>query len=239
MIKVYKTDDVGHKAADILIGCIESALENRRPITFGIGSSVPGVYEHLKYYSPWMDVEFFMVDEVLKPITHPKSRFKLAKDCFLDFLVKEGSLPKENVHPYEYSESSPNVPLKLYNDAFKNLGGFFDVVIASAGEDGQIAGLFPRHHSVNDPSRFFFLIDDAPYPPKERMTASKNILKKTKCAVLLFKGPTKKAVLDKFLSCNDPADCPAVILKNAKELFIVTDQDLPENIDRKVTVVNN
>jgi len=172
-----------------------------------------------------------MIDERLVPIDDPHSNFNLAKQCFLDELLKKKSIQESQLHPYIHNRDYPNISLKQYADDLVRQGGFFDLAIVSVGEDGHVGALYPKHQSISDPARYFISMPDSPKPPKYRMSASLTLLKRCKRVILLFKGESKKEAFETFLLSHEPRDCPAALFKRVKDLTIITDLDIPSGTD--------
>ena len=156
----------------ILKRFIKKLLKRQQKVIIAIpgGTSVKIIFKLLKQEKlPWKQLHFFMVDERLVPITHKDSNFKLAKPY----------LSKANLHPFNHKK-----PIKDYKKELHDLGGNFDIVLLSAGEDGHIASLYPHHPTIRDGNEFFILTDSSPKPPKNRMSASKNLITRTKISIL-------------------------------------------------------
>ena len=156
----------------ILKRFIKKLLKKQKKVIIGIpgGRSVKSIFKLLKTSDlQWNKIHFFMVDERLVPLTHKDSNYKLAKP----FL--------KNIHPFNYKK-----PLDSYSKELKEQGGRFDIVLLSAGEDGHIASLFPHHPTIMNGSEFFISTDSSPKPPKNRMSASKNLLIRSKISIILF-----------------------------------------------------
>jgi 6-phosphogluconolactonase len=218
---------LGLKAATIIKESITRILEKKSYVVVAIpgGRSIPLVFGNLKKMDiPWINIHIFMVDERLVPIEDPESNFKLANDVFIKEMIEKKGLPKENVHPFIFKPDQKNKGIDEYKTELENYGGKFDIVFLSSGEDGHVAGLYPNHHSIKDDSDYFLIMDDSPKPPKDRMTASRKLISSADSVVLIFKGEAKKEAFDLLKeSENHPEKCPARIIYEIKNSFIVTD----------------
>jgi len=217
-------------AAEILAESIEDVLNQKDFAVVGVvgGSSVAGVFESLKNERvDWPSVHVFMADERLVPIEDGESNYEVLKECLVDELVDLGEIPAENVHPLNYDETQGDNAQTSYAQELKRYGGAFDIVLLSAGEDGHVAGLFPNHHSIADESDYFITFDDSPKPPPQRVSASRKLLLRSKTALLLFVGESKREALTKFTSSNvDVNACPAKLVYSIRDSYALTDLEL-------------
>ena len=96
-IIVDERKNLEEKAADIISESINKIAKDQEEVVLAIpgGRSVSGIFNQLKEKNiPWKKVHIFMVDERLVPIDHKESNFKLAKESFIEELIKKGLLPK-------------------------------------------------------------------------------------------------------------------------------------------------
>ncbi|MBU0536780.1 MAG: 6-phosphogluconolactonase [Nanoarchaeota archaeon] len=214
-------------AAAIIQGAITDILENKDHVVLAVpgGRSVPNVFRLLKEKDiPWEKVHIFMVDERLVPVDDKESNYRLAKEEFIDYLIKKKKLPKENAHPFILDNSSPDKGIEAYAQELDSLGGMYDVVLLSAGEDGHVGALYPNHHSVEDQSEKFIVMNDSPKPPPDRMTMSRKLLLKAKTALVLFVGESKREALQKFLDEKVSfKQCPAKMIQDITDSYAMTD----------------
>jgi 6-phosphogluconolactonase len=213
-----KRPDLEKKAAKIIKDSISSIFKENEKVVLAIpaGRSVSGIFQLLKKENiPWQNVHVFMVDERMVPLDDKDSNFKLAKETFLD----EIDIPKENVHPFLVEKG-----IKAYEGDLKVQGGAYDIVLLSAGEDGHVGALYPDHHSVQSESKYYLVMNDSPKPPPNRMTLSKNLLLRSKVALIMFLGEGKREALNKFLGKNiDYKSCPAKLVQSIKKSYLLTD----------------
>jgi 6-phosphogluconolactonase len=214
---------------DFAASLIEKTIKalNKRFITLAIpgGRSVVGIFQKLKNKSiDWNKVHIFMVDERLVPIDDQRSNFRLAKESFLGSLVETKKLPEENVHPFILDNEKKDLGVSDYGEELKKLGGKFDIVLLSSGEDGHIGALFPDHLSIKNNSDFFLQMKDSPKPPSERMTMSRKLLLKSETILLLFYGESKKNAFRNFRDRSIlPENCPSKYVVQIKDHYIISD----------------
>ena len=214
---------------DKLVRELHILLEKKDRVVFGIcgGRSVGEIFDLLDLCSlfrkdiriPWEKIHIFMVDERLVSITDPESNFALAKEHFVDDLVARKLLPKKNVHPFRYDKKSKDAGTSAYTKELKKVGGTFDIILLSIGEDGHCAGLYPNH-TVKNKARGFFAFHDSPKPPADRMTASRTLLLKSQVGFLVAFGRGKKAAFRKFQSAATINQCPAKLVKKLPRAYV-------------------
>ena len=118
-----------------------------------------------------------------------------------------------------------------YEQELKSLGGIFDIVLLSSGEDGHVAALYPDHHSINDDSDFFIELHDSPKLPKDRMSSSRKLILKAKTILVLFFGSVKLGAYKKFLDDNlDFSQCPAKLVQNIRDSYLLTDVETEQEV---------
>lgn len=74
---------------------------------------------------------------------------------------------KYYIHQFVTDIQSKDFGIQNYEEKLKKYGRAFDIVLLSSGEDGHIAALFPRHHSVRSDADFFLKMHHLPNPPSK------------------------------------------------------------------------
>jgi 6-phosphogluconolactonase len=224
MIIQGSREQLAEKTAYVLYKAIEGILKKKEYAVVGIpgGRSVGSVLELLSGFSvPWKRIQMFMLDERLVPIDHPESNYKLVRQHM------GPSVPDDMIHPFIFNSDAPEQSVKAYDEELQRFGGYFDVVLASSGEDGHIASLFPNHHSVERPKSDYFLMDDSPKPPSGRMSASFELIRQAECGIILFIGSEKKNALRNFFNIHlSLMECPAKIMTKLPQYYVLTDQEV-------------
>lgn len=212
------------RAAQIIAEQIAELLEDQPHVVLGVpgGRSVSGVFAKLAQEDvDWEKVHVFMVDERLVPVDDAESNFLLVKERLADVL------PEENVHPFVFDPKVPDKGTKSYQEDLEELGGAFDIVLVSSGEDGHIAGLYPQHHSVSEPDEFFITMDDSPKPPSNRMSSSRALIEEATVGIVLFFGEGKRGALQRFTDEEVLVrQCPAKMIASLPQFFVLTDQEV-------------
>jgi 6-phosphogluconolactonase len=203
---------------------IEKLLKEQPHVVIAVpgGRSVVPVFEELATFDiEWNRVHFFMADERFVPVKDVQSNNRLLLDQFGE------SLPDGSRHPFVFDEVNPHDSVKRYSQELDNLGGRFDIVLVSSGEDGHIASLFPGDVGVHPKGDNFIIIDDAPKPPSRRMSASIELLKSATVGILLIIGEGKQQVLDHFFDeSKGVKSCPAKVIADLPYYFVLTDRSV-------------
>jgi len=215
------------KGANLITEKIRQLLKTQDKVVIAIpgGRSVNGIFMLLKHQRiNWEKVHIFMVDERLVALDSPQSNFRQAWDTFVEYLVKQFKLPRENMHPYIYFKVNDQEGATAYKEELKEIADCFDIVLLSSGESGEIASLFPNHGSIRNTSEFFFTMTNSKRFPRERMTSSRDLISRSKMAILLFFGESKRNAYQNFLNPNGSIKkCPARIVRNIEESYAITD----------------
>lgn len=211
------------KAAWILAENIQYLLTSQRHVVLALpgGRSVGGIFRHLARENvDWEKVHIFMVDERLVDRGHPDSNFTVVEQNLREII----SLP--SVHPFVFNPEKNDAGTEAYQQELAELGGRFDIVLVSCGEDGHIASLFPGDHDPDHDQDDFLLVRNAPKPPAARMTASARLLLRSQIGIGLLFGKEKSEALRRlFDETLTVRECPAKIIPLLPQHYILTDQE--------------
>lgn len=214
-------------ASEVLANCIRKLLKKQQRVVFAIpgGRSVSALFRMLqKMPVPWDRIHLFMADERIVPPGDPDSNFREAKEGFIDQLINENILQKDNIHPFIINTREADRGLSRYEQEFQHYGGRADIVLLSAGEDGHVASLFPNHPSIQNESERYITISDSPKEPKQRITMSRKLIQRAHYVLLLFFGEEKGNAYRLFVSDDaDIISCPAKLVLSVKDSYIFTD----------------
>lgn len=203
---------------------IEKLLRQQELVVMAVpgGRSVAAIFKELKKFPvDWRRVRIFMLDERLVPLDHQESNFRLVHKELA------GHVADDTLCPFTFPPGSPEQGCAAYENTLNCFGGRFDIVLASSGEDGHIASLFPGRDAILDDRSGFLIIADSPKPPPERMTAGKRLIKEARVGYLLFMGSSKKDAVDSFLNPDlDAPSCPAKVILDIPKHFIFTDLEI-------------
>ncbi|NQV91874.1 6-phosphogluconolactonase [Candidatus Woesearchaeota archaeon] len=207
-------------AAITMANSLRAILSKKRLCVLAVpgGSSVTSIFDHLIAQDlPWDRIHLFLVDERLVSLKHKDSNSHVLKPF-------SQVMNEENIHLFTYKMKKKDKGLTDYRSALKKLGGRVDFALLSSGPDGHVASLFPQHPSVYSNAAYFFLVDDAPKPPKKRMSMSPLLLMQATAGMVVFFGESKRTAYERFQDkYKSVRDCPAKIVLRMKEHYVVTD----------------
>jgi len=214
------------KAAELIRDHIHSLLVEQERVVLAVpgGRNVAEIFRLLADFDiAWSRLDVFMLDERLVPLDHPESNFRQVLE------ILGGVLAEDQLHPFRFVPGEQQAGLAAYNDAFAAVGGKIDIVLASSGEDGHIASLFPNHPSIGELGQNFVLVKGAPKPPPERISASAQCIARAGVGLILFFGGEKRNALKSFLDPGATQDqCPAKIIAALPTHYVLTDQEVEE-----------
>lgn len=214
------------EATKVIASSLRSVIRRKGSAVLAVpgGRSVSRVFKLLSSAKVnWSKVHIFMVDERLVKLGHKNSNFNIVEGGLLIGFLKHYKIHLENIHPFMLTKGK-DYGLAKYTKELKNVGGNFDVVLLSSGEDGHIGALYPNHASVRSNAKYFISMTNSPKLPRKRMTMSRNLLLGADTAVVLFFGKGKKKALKKFLDLElGPEDCPAKLIYAVKKSFAFSD----------------
>lgn len=228
-MKIIKTKrkELEIRAAISIEKKIHEYLKTQKQVILGIsgGTSVTGIFNLLKTQNiPWNKVHIFWVDERLVPTDSPDNNYNHAYDILLDFLTKQKKIKTSNIHPYNYFNLPIEKGLEAYKNELRELSHHIDIIILGVGEDSHVASLFPNHDSINNQSEFFIYVNNSPKLPRERISASRKLLEKSRTALLLFFGEKKSQAYKDFKNKDlSVIDCPAKLINNIQDSYVFTD----------------
>jgi 6-phosphogluconolactonase len=221
---ILREEHILENASEIISKSINKILDEKGNAIFGTagGSSIFNVFRFLIYQPiDWDKIHVFMVDERLVPINHKDGNFRLISQQLINVI------PKQNLHPFIFKKNDLNYGISEYENEFKQYGDGCDLILLSSGKDGHIGSLFPGHPSINDESKYFISIDNAPKPPPKRMSMSTNMIVRSDISFLMLLGKEKKYAYKKYLDTNlDYKKCPSKLVDNINESFIFTNISL-------------
>ena len=154
------------------------------------------------------------------------------KELFIDPLVSTGKITPDQFLPVplpsERNMDKAGEICASYENTLRDVGGRFHIVLLGAGEDGHVAGTFPKHPSTAAENDGFFVYKDSPKPPPGRITATLPLLAKSAFGVLIVTGKSKAKAMNSFFEPDlKIVDCPAKIVQEMEEFAVLTDQAVP------------
>jgi 6-phosphogluconolactonase len=233
MSLIYKPDrkSLNSLAAGILIRETRRLLGEKEFVVWALpgGRSVGQIYDILSSRDSldWSRIHFFMTDERFVPIENHNSNFNLVMKRLLYHLLSAKSITGKNIHPFVYRPGKRDKGLDIYRQELEKFQDNYDIVLLSSGGDCHIAGLFPEHGTIRDNSDFYIKTIDSPKRPPERMSSSRKLLLRSGTALLLFYGEEKELAYKSFLDMNNSIEkCPARLVLEIENNYILTDQKI-------------
>ncbi len=210
-----------HEVAVAVAEEIQQRSMHKSTIILGLpgGRSIcPFLSEFITQQIPWKNVHVFLIDERLVPIDHPDSNYNL----ICSYLTQV--FPEMNLHPFYFNKFASDKGVSYYEQEFHKYGGVFDIIVASVGEDGHIASLFPHHPALQEQIDDYVYVSDAPKHPSYRMSISPACLLRSQIGVLFFMGEEKQHAIQQFVDDDITFEaCPAKFMLNIPKLLIATD----------------
>lgn len=199
------------------------AYKDRIIIWLSWWSSVNNFYDIFR--SKFGDIEynirkkiyFCFLDERLVLFDNADSNFKLLKSVLFDDLIDRWLMTLENILLPDLAAYN------IWEDYFNKIKEI-DIWLFGVGPDNHICSLFPWHAILDNMDLTYLEIYDAPKPPSERITISKNIINKIKFWFIFFIWSSKEKALRTFLDSNtNYSDCPSKFLENCESLVLISD----------------
>ena len=162
----------------------------------------------------WHCVHLFQVDERFVPRDHEDSNFLLLQEN----LLKNISIPEENIHPVPISNNSASGAAREYEQILHDFfllpsGKFpvFDFILLGIGVDGHTASLFPGTKLLHDQHHIVVTATDK-HHKHTRITLSLPVLQQAENIAFLVSGKDKAQVVQKVVKERSP-DIPASLIE--------------------------
>jgi 6-phosphogluconolactonase len=177
----------------------------------------------------WSRITLFWADERAVPVDDPESNYGVAQRMLLDPLGAQA--PRAFRMAFDASLDRPGMS-SLGTAAMKYdallarelKSGGMDLALLGVGEDGHICSLFPGHRALMADDMRVVAVEDAPKPPPRRLTLSLPFVLRTKKIWLIAVGPRKLPVLQAALSRTQRTTPLDLLLHQAKDVTVFTDQ---------------
>ena len=169
----------------------------------------------------WGPITLFWADERAVDFVDPESNYGLAERMLLKPLGRKA--PRAVKMPIELPLGQ--AALK-YDEALATelRGGALDLAILGVGEDGHVCALFPGHKALIQDDLRAVAIDDSPKFPRHRLSLTMPFLLQTRKIWLMAVGPRKLPVLQAALSRTQRSTPIDLVLQQAKDVTVFTDQ---------------
>ncbi|HQZ38579.1 MAG TPA: 6-phosphogluconolactonase [Vicinamibacterales bacterium] len=171
----------------------------------------------------WTRVSLYWAEERAVPPEHPGSSFGLAYRMLLAPLDRPGP----RVFPMPAAQPDLERAAEDYDGLLEHElgGGPLDLAILGVGEDGHVAGLFPRHPALAATTRVV-AVSDAPRPPVRRLTLSLAYLAGSARLWFVAVGERKRSLVQAAVR-RAGGDTPFErLVREAADVTIFTDQSV-------------
>ncbi len=174
----------------------------------------------------WSRISLFWADERAVPAADPESNYGIAERLLLSPLGARAPRAFPMVFDDKLGASGLGTAAMKYDATLAReiKGGGLDLALLGVGEDGHICSLFPGHRALMADDLRVVAVEDAPKPPPRRLTLSLPFLLRTKKIWLIAVGPRKLPVLHAALSRTQRTTPLDLLLHQAKDVTVFTDQ---------------
>ncbi len=206
------------KLVELMVEHLLRLLETRQQVVLGVvgGRSVAAIFKLLRATLPdWSRIHVFLLDERLVDYGDPESNFSLLEGVL-------GEVEGINLYPVVKAKVG-EAHDREYTEALQGLGGRFDILLLSGGEDGHVASLFPDHPVMDVKEDIFVTIANSPKPPACRVTATRSLLEKAEVGFLMILGEGKREALALYCSDVSVRKCPAKLIQVLSVHYVFTD----------------
>jgi 6-phosphogluconolactonase len=149
----------------------------------------------------WSRWHVYFGDERCLPVDDTERNSAMAGDAWLNHV----RIPREQIHAIP-AELGASAAALAYSETLRGVDTF-DLVLLGLGEDGHTAGLFPgRNWGIAADAPDALAVFDAPKSPQRRVSLSARRLSRTREALFLVAGETKRRAVAQW--CVG-ADIPA------------------------------
>jgi len=177
----------------------------------------------------WSRISLFWADERAVPPEDPDSNYGIAHQMLLDPLGARA--PRAFPMAFDASLDRPGMSslgtaaMKYDTVLARELRSkSLDLALLGVGEDGHICALFPGHRALLADELRVVAVEDAPKPPPRRLTLTLPFVLRTKQVWLVAVGPRKLPVLQAALSRTQRTTPVDLLLQQAKDVTVFTDQ---------------
>ncbi len=191
-------DTVCAQAAARILDAAACAIDERgcfRMVLAG-GRTPEKVYRQLAGSdADWTAWQLYFGDERCLPADDAERNSVMAATAWLDRVA----IPADNIHPIP-AELGAGAAAQIYAAVVKAARPF-DLVLLGMGEDGHTASLFPGQH--HPPHEVVHAVHDAPKPPDDRVSLSRESLSDAHDVMVLVTGAGKRDALQQWQAGDD------------------------------------
>jgi len=162
----------------------------------------------------WSYWHIYFGDERCLPVGAEGRNDKMALDAWLAHVA----IPTGQIYNI-LSDQPPAETIAQYTQVLHRIG-MFDLVLLGIGEDGHTASLFPDHDwGETHYAPPVLLVNDAPFPPPQRLTLSAQRLSNTHHLWYLVSGAKKQNALQRWQQ-GDYLPMSVITPPNGVDVFV-------------------
>lgn len=198
-MELTKVDAI-HYACKVLENKINELLSHKDFIIIGLvgGHTIQDYLINFRNLEvDFEKIHFFQLDERIVPDYSDERNLNMLNKLFFDPLLSMGKIARHQIHAFDVRDDVDSA-VRAYSMQLTKLQDYIDICILTAGPDGHIASLFPDHESIRNGSHYFIEVKNSPKLPRIRMSASCNLIKRSKMALLLFSN--RELVYENYLN---------------------------------------
>jgi len=172
----------------------------------------------------WRRITLFWADERAVSPDDPESNYGLAERMLLSPLAARA--PRAIRMP---ADQLPLDQAAIWYDAAlasELHAAPLDLAILGVGEDGHICSLFPGHKALMQNDLRAVAIEDAPKPPRRRLSLTLNFVLRTKKIWVIAIGQRKLPVLHAAINKTSQSTPLDLLMRRAADVTIFTDQQI-------------
>jgi 6-phosphogluconolactonase len=172
----------------------------------------------------WKRITLFWTDERAVSPDDPESNYGLADRMLLSPLAARA--PRAIRMPAD--GSSLGQAALWYDDALSSVlqNRPLDLALLGVGEDGHICALYPGHKALLQDDLRAVAIEDAPKPPRRRLSLTLKFVLRTRKIWLIAIGPRKLPVLRAAINKTSQSTPLDLLMRQAADITIFTDQQI-------------
>jgi 6-phosphogluconolactonase len=234
-VRVASPGDLAETLADIVLGEARRAWSEHRGFALALpgGSVATHFFPRLaRMPVDWSRVEFFWGDERAVPPDDPRSNYAAARALWLD----PAGVPDASVHPMRADAADLAGAAAEYEALLRSRAApCLDLVLLGVGPDGHVCSLFPGRPALEEEQRLVVPEDDAPKPPRRRLTLTLPMIAGASHVVVAALGEEKAPALHRSVDERDPELPLARVLDAAPRALLLLDPPAASLLDRRPT----
>lgn len=204
-----------------IVDAAATAIRDRQRFVLVLsgGTTPRAVYRKLRTAdTDWSCWHIYFGDERCLPRDDPERNSMMAADAWLDHV----SIPPSQRHVIA-AELGATIGAREYARDLRDVGEF-DLVLLGLGEDGHTASLFAGHNwGASSDAPDALAVVGAPKPPPQRVSLSATRLSRTRAALFLVAGESKR---DAVKAWRTGAAIPAAAIRPASGVDVLIDASL-------------